>query len=198
MQPQFVPVSLTKPAIVIGAILTLLTLGGFGVLTSAAVELSRAARLAPEGITGIVITGMLIILIADVFLVRLLTKIINASLSSNLQAPPRRAKALSNPSAVYLPQPATARLRGVPSVTEGTTRFFEAYRTATSEDRPTSEISEIIEIGSPSSAAAGTVTQISRCQRLGNGTHLLLLLGLRTLRNFLDDFESEEYKESMF
>ena len=145
MQPQFVPVSLTKPAIVIGAILTLLTLGGFGVLTSAAVELSRAARLAPEGITGIVITGMLIILIADVFLVRLLTKIINASLSSNLQAPPRRPQALSNPSAVYLPQPATARLQGVPSVTEGTTRFFEPYRTATSEDRPTSEISEIIE-----------------------------------------------------
>jgi hypothetical protein len=128
MQPQFVPVSLTKPAIVIGAILTLLTLGGFGVLTSAAVELSRAARLAPEGITGIVITGMLIILIADIFLVRLLTKIINASLSSNLQAPPRRPQALSNPSAVYLPQPATARLQGVPSVTEGTTRFFEAYR----------------------------------------------------------------------
>ena len=127
-QPHFIPVSLTKPTIVIGAILTLLTLGGFGVLISGAVELSRAARLDPQGITGIVIVGMLTILIADVFLVRLLTKIINTALSSGLPAPQRRPKALSSPSANHLPQPATGRLQEVPSVTEGTTRCFEPYR----------------------------------------------------------------------
>ena len=128
-QPQIVPISLTKPAIVLGAILTLLTLGGFGVLISGAVELSRAARLDPDGITGIVITGMLTILITDIFLVRLLTKIINASLSSGTQTQPRRSNALGNPSVAQLPQPPPARLQGVPSVTEGTTRFFEPYGT---------------------------------------------------------------------
>lgn len=139
-QPQFIPVSLTKPAIVIGAILTLLTLGGFGVLISGAVELSRAGRLLPEGITGIVIVGMLSILIADVFLVRLLTKIINASLSSETQTKVRRPKTLTNPSPVPLPQPPTGRLQGVPSVTEGTTRFFEPYRLpAEGADRTTAE-----------------------------------------------------------
>jgi hypothetical protein len=41
---------------------------------------------------------------------------------------------------VPLPQPPTARLQGAPSVTEGTTRFFEPYRApAEAEDRVTSE-----------------------------------------------------------
>jgi hypothetical protein len=139
-QSQLVPVSLTKPAIVLGTILTMLTLGGFGVLISGAVELSRAARLDPDGITGIVITGMLTILITDVFLVRLLTKIINASLSSSAQTQPRRPNSLANPSSVQLPQPATARVQGVPSVTEGTTRFFEPYATSgEAQDRTTAD-----------------------------------------------------------
>ena len=139
-QPQIVPISLTKPAIVLGAILTLLTLGGFGVLISGAVELSRAARLDPDGITGIVITGMLTILITDIFLVRLLTKIINTSLSSSTQTQPRRSNALGNPSVSQLPQPPPARLQGVPSVTEGTTRFFEPYGTPSeAQDRTTAE-----------------------------------------------------------
>jgi hypothetical protein len=139
-QSQLAPVSLTKPAIVLGAILTLLTLGGFGILISGAVELSRAARLDPDGITGIVITGMLAILITDIFLVRLLTKIINTSLSSGMLTQPRRSGALANPSLVQLPQPATARRQGVPSVTEGTTRFFEPYATSgEAQDRTTAD-----------------------------------------------------------
>jgi hypothetical protein len=126
---EVVPVSVTKPAIVLGAILVMLTLGGFGMLMSAAVELSRAARLDPDSITAIVIVGMLIILSADVFLVRLLTKIINASLSSGSLTQPRRSKALPNPGAIPMPQPAASRLQGMPSVTEGTTRFFEPAQT---------------------------------------------------------------------
>src|SRR5258707_1232121 len=139
-QPQIVPVSLTKPTLVLGAVITFLTLGGFGMLMSAAIELSRAARLDPEGITGIVITGMLIILTTDIFLVRLLTKIINASLSSASFTQPRRSKKIATPSAVQLPQPSTARLQGVPSVTEGTTRFFEPSQSQSGiRDRTTAE-----------------------------------------------------------
>jgi hypothetical protein len=128
-QPHIVPVSLTKPMIVLGAILVMLTLGGFGMLMSAAIELSRSARLDPDSITAIVIVGMLIILTTDVFLVRLLTKIINASLSSGSLTQPRRSKALPNPGAIPITQPATSRLQGMPSVTEGTTRFFEPAQT---------------------------------------------------------------------
>ena len=124
-QAQIVPVSLTKPTLVLGAVITFLTLGGFGMLMTAAIELSRGARLEPDAIATIVIFGMLTILITDIFLVRLLSRIINASLSSGSFTQPRRPKKIATPSVVQLPQPPTARLQGVPSVTEGTTRFFE-------------------------------------------------------------------------
>jgi hypothetical protein len=128
-QTEVVPISLTKPALVLGAVITFLTLGGFGMLMSGAIELSRGARVDPDSITAIIIVGMLTILTTDIFLVRLLTKIINASLSPGSVTRPRRSKALANPSMVQLPQPPTARLQGVPSVTEGTTRFFEPSQT---------------------------------------------------------------------
>ncbi len=128
-QSQIAPVSITKPAIVLGAILVMITLGGFGMLMSAAIELSRSARLDPGAITGMVITGLLTILTTDIFLVRLLTKIINASLSSVTPTSQGRSKALANPSVIQVPQPSTSRLGGVPSVTEGTTRFFEPSQT---------------------------------------------------------------------
>jgi len=128
-QPQIVPVSLTKPTLVLGAVITFLTLGGFGMLMSAAIELSRGARLEPDAIATIVIFGMLTILITDIFLVRLLSRIINASLSSGAFTQPRRSNKIATPSVVQLPQPPTARLQGVPSVTEGTTRFFEPAQT---------------------------------------------------------------------
>lgn len=136
-QPQLVPVSLTKPALILGSIMTFLTLGGFGMLISGAVELSRTARLDPGSITAIVIVGMLAIVTMDIFLARLLTKIINASLSSGAVSQPRRSKILANAPVMQLPQPATGRLEGMPSVTEGTTRFFEpAYREPSRTDDP--------------------------------------------------------------
>ena len=45
-----------------------------------------------------------------------------------------------DPAVVLLRQPATAHLQGAPSVTEGTTRFFEPYRTpAETQDRRTAD-----------------------------------------------------------
>jgi len=139
-QAQIVPVSLTKPTLVLGAVITFLTLGGFGMLMSAAIELARNARLDPDSITAIIIVGMLTILTTDIFLVRLLSRIINASLSSGSFTQPRQSKQIATPSVVQLPQPPTARLRGVPSVTEGTTRFFEPAQTQSEiRDRTTAE-----------------------------------------------------------
>jgi len=109
-------------------------------LMSAAIELSRGARLEPDAIATIVIFGMLTILITDIFLVRLLSRIINASLSSGAFTQPRRSNKIANPALVQLPQPSTPRLQGVPSVTEGTTRFFEPAQTQSEiRDRTTAE-----------------------------------------------------------
>jgi len=83
---------------------------------------------------------MLTILTMDIFLARLLSKIINAALSAKPQVPRKRTNLLPNPTMVQLPQPPTSRLQGVSSVTEGTTRFFEPYRVpAEAEDRPPAE-----------------------------------------------------------
>ena len=136
-QPQINPVNVTKPALVIGAIMIILTLAGFGLVIGGAIELSHNARYVPGSIGAIVLIGMLSILTIDIFLVRQLSKLISAALSSSTPTQPRRPNVLANPSLVPLPQSPTARLQGVPSVTEGTTRFFEpAYREPSTTDDP--------------------------------------------------------------
>ena len=143
MQPQIVPISLTKPAIILGSIVMLITLGGFGMLMGGAIELSRTARLDPDNISAIIVVGMLTLLTMDIFLIRLLTKIINASLSSSTLKQPRPLNAPAHPPSMQLPQPATSRLQGAPSVTEGTTRFFEpAYREPSVDDPELAKKSE--------------------------------------------------------
>ena len=138
-QPQLAPISVTKPVIAIAATMVILTVLGFGLLITGAVELSHNARIDPDSVTAIVIVGMLTILTMDIFLVRQLSKLINASLSGRTQTQPRRQN-LPNPSMVQLPQPSTGRLLGVPSVTEGTTRFLEPSRgTSEAEGRAISE-----------------------------------------------------------
>lgn len=139
-EPAAPPVSILKPAIVIGALMTILTLFGFFMLIAGAVELSHNARIDPDSVTAIVIVGMLTILTMDIFLVRQLSRIISASLAAGTQTKVRRPKTIANPSPVPLPQPPTGRLEGVPSVTEGTTRFFEPSRMpAEAVDRATGE-----------------------------------------------------------
>ncbi len=139
-QVQVVPVSLTKPALIIGVVMAILTVMGFGMVIAGAVELSHNPRFGPDAIASIVVPGMMTILVIDILLVRQLSKIITASLSSSTQVQHKRTKALPNPTMAQLPQPPTSRLQGVPSVTEGTTRFFEPYRTpSAADDRTTAE-----------------------------------------------------------
>jgi hypothetical protein len=138
-QVEPVIMNVTKPALIIGATLVILTLGGFGGLVGGAIGLASVVH-GNDPLIAMILFGMMTIMVVDIFLVRLLTKIVNASLSSSTQTQPRRSNALANPSVTQLPQPPTARLQGVPSVTEGTTRFFEPYETSgEAQDRTTAD-----------------------------------------------------------
>jgi hypothetical protein len=138
-QHEPVVLNLTKPTAIIGATLATVTLGGFGGLVGGAVGLAPVVH-GNDPLLAMIFFGMTTIMIVDIFLVRLLSKIINASLSSNTQTQPRRPNLLANPSVTPFPQPPTARLQGAPSVTEGTTRFFEPYATSgEAQDRTTAD-----------------------------------------------------------
>ena len=139
-QPEPVIVNVTKPALIIGLTIVLLTLGGFGGLIGGAVGLAQVVH-GNDPLMAMILFGMLTIMIVDVFLVRLLVKIVNTSLSANTQPQPRRPNALANPSMSQFPQPPAARLmQGVPSVTEGTTKFLEIGQTPSeTRDRSTAK-----------------------------------------------------------
>ena len=125
--PEPAQVSVTKPALIIGTIITLLTLGGFGMLIGGAVELARNPQLGSDPIIAMVVVGMTAIMATDFFLVRLLSKLIDASLKSSARISPKLISPPAN--APQLSRLSTAQLTPAPSVTENTTRFFEpAYR----------------------------------------------------------------------
>lgn len=126
-QPEIVHVNLTKPALIIGAILAVFTLGGFGALIGGALALAPVVK-GSDPLIAMIFLGMMIILVVDIFLVRQLTKLINASIKSD--SPPSLKRPAAQPQTVpQLPRLSTAQLTPAPSVTEHTTRFFEpAYR----------------------------------------------------------------------
>jgi len=127
---ELAPISLTKPILIIGIVVAFITLGGFGMLISGAIEMvkSGAGPVTPA----LPIFGMPTILVIDILLLRQLSKLINAALA------PERRQIVSPPPQLYadprLSRPSTARLESAPSVTENTTRFFDSYPSA-----PTSE-----------------------------------------------------------
>ena len=138
-QHEPVVLNLTKPTLIIGATLVILTLGGFGGLVGGALGLAPVVH-GSDPLIAMIFMGMTTIMIVDIFLVRLLSRLINASLSSNTQTQPKRSNVPANSPVAQIPQPATARLQGMPSVTENTTRFFEPYRApAEGEDRTTAD-----------------------------------------------------------
>ena len=133
-QPQIAPINLTKPALIISLLMGIITIGGFLLVIAAALDLSRNIRFGPDALASIVVPGMLTILTIDILLARQLSKIITASLSSGGLVQPTRPKVLANSPMVQFPQPPTSRLEGVPSVTEGTTRFFKPSRSSSKAD----------------------------------------------------------------
>lgn len=133
LNPNFAPqaveqvvLNVTKPTLIIGVVLLIVTLGGFGGLVGGAIRLAEILH-GNDSFMAIILFGMLTILIVDIFLVRLLSKLINAALSSSGQ--PRLVTTMPAGMPAQFQNPTTtARLQGMPSVTENTTRFFEPYR----------------------------------------------------------------------
>jgi hypothetical protein len=119
-------VNVTKPTLIIGVLLLLVTLGGFGGLVGGAISLAKILQ-GNDSFMAIIMFGMLTILIVDIFLVRLLSKLINTALTSNAQPQLGTPMQIGMPAQFQNPT-TTARLQGMPSVTENTTRFFEPYR----------------------------------------------------------------------
>jgi hypothetical protein len=130
-------INVTKPALIIGTLMTLVTLGGFGAVIAGAIGMAQVLH-GDDPVMGVVVFGMLAILIVDIFLARMLSKLINAALTST-----------SNPRSAHPSMPAgpaqfqtattTARLQAMPSVTENTTRFFEPYRAPADATNPPPE-----------------------------------------------------------
>ena len=114
---EIVPVSLTKPAVAIGLTTLLLTLGGFGVLVIGAINLALVLK-DPDIIIPLIMFGMITILVSDIMLIRLLSRIIKASLDAKPIAQ------LPKPAVKEGPRQLSPRLEPVPSVTEHTTRTF--------------------------------------------------------------------------
>jgi hypothetical protein len=120
---QYVPISLTKPILIISVLVGLITLGGFAGIVSGTVEMVErgAGSVSPA----LPIFGLPCILVIDILLIRQLSKLISAALSPNrIEAP--QAPLPMQSDARYIPPPTTARLEGAPSVTENTTRFFDS------------------------------------------------------------------------
>ena len=123
---QFVPISLTKPILIIGILVAIITLGGFGGIVSGTVEMVErgAGAVSPA----LPIFGLPCILVIDILLIRQLSKLISAALSPNRVPAPMSPTYIQTDPRV-MPSTMTARLEGAPSVTENTTRFFEpVYR----------------------------------------------------------------------
>ena len=133
---QFAPISLTKPILIIGALIAMITLGGFGGIVSGTVEMVQrgAGGMSPA----LPIFGLPCIMVIDILLIRQLSKLISAALSPRpIQTPQLQQPMQNDPR--FMPSTMTARLEGAPSVTENTTRFFEpVYREPqpVSRDKP--------------------------------------------------------------
>lgn len=135
-QPQVIQVNLTKPTLIIGIVLTLLTLGGFGALIGGALALSTVVR--GDDFLAVPVFGMMFICIIDILLIRQLSKIISASLKASVDS---EIKSVPAPSQfTRLDRHSTAQLTPAPSVTENTTRFFEPTYRQTPEPVPRDKV----------------------------------------------------------
>jgi hypothetical protein len=130
---QFAPISLTKPILIISALVALITLGGFGGIVSGTIEMVErgAGSVSPA----LPIFGLPCILVIDILLIRQLSKLIGAALSPNRVQAPQPLPPMQTDSR-YIPPTTTARLEGAPSVTENTTRFFEETYRPPAEPQP--------------------------------------------------------------
>jgi len=123
-----VPIDLTKPTLTIGLTVALITLGGFALLIMGAVKLAEVFHNA-DPISAIIVMGMLTIAFCDLMLVRLLGKIVKASLDAKRDKPALAPRVQSRES----PKQLNPQYHPVASVTEHTTRTFSPIKRETSD-----------------------------------------------------------------
>ncbi|HEV7395366.1 MAG TPA: hypothetical protein VGN86_02545 [Pyrinomonadaceae bacterium] len=120
-ETTLVPINLTKPALAIGMTVALITLGGFGLLISGAVKLAEVFKV-PDPIMAILVLGIFTIVFCDIMLLRMLSRIVNASLQAGKEKavlPKQVTRDRDTSRQLNSPQ-----FEPVPSVTEHTTRTF--------------------------------------------------------------------------
>lgn len=117
------PINVTKPILILGAVATILTLGGFFMILESATVLATRTGAGGDLPMAIVFFGMVTVLTLDILLLRQMSKLINAALYPGGRAKENRSAPQKN--TFPLPQPATPRLAPMASVTEHTTRFFD-------------------------------------------------------------------------
>jgi hypothetical protein len=114
---QMTPANLTKPTLILGLTTAGITLGGFALLIEGAVRLATVFSRA-DPIIAMMMFGMITIMVSDIMLIRLLSRIIKLSLEA------KPVMQLPKPQLTEVPRQLTPRLESVPSVTEHTTRTF--------------------------------------------------------------------------
>lgn len=125
-----VSVDVTKAVAAIGTTMAVLTLGGFISLIVGAVKLAEIPTMGQDLLIIMMAMGMVTILAVDVFLVRQLSRLISAGISSKAKEK-RAMPKVTAPGQLH--QPVTSPLPSSTSVTENTTRFLEPHYSGSSE-----------------------------------------------------------------
>ena len=123
-EAELAPVSVTKPAIVIGLIILTITLGGFTAVIEGATTLGQVFH-QTDPVLATIVMGMITIMVTDIMLILQLSRLINAALHR-----PAVKKLPKQEAAKQIAAPvAPVAYAPMPSVTDHTTRTLEpAYR----------------------------------------------------------------------
>jgi len=110
--------------LILGGSATALSLGGFGILTDAAMKMARNG-FNQDPVMLMLLMGMVTILIVDILLIWQLSRFVSAALKPGAVTGkiPRQAKEMAPPKQTN--RQLGARPEPIPSVTENTTRTFE-------------------------------------------------------------------------
>lgn len=127
-KPEPMLVDIKSPVRTLGATITLTTLLGLTILFVALAGLASAERPLPADLLGVVsVVGLLMILIIDVMLIRILSRVVQLPVAPAPTLPPRSGRAEArelHPPATQTYMPASTDPLPVASVTDHTTRTF--------------------------------------------------------------------------
>ena len=119
-EPELPPVNVTKPAIVIGLVVMSITLGGFAAVIEGATKLGHVFN-HNDPIIATIFMGMVTIMVADIMLLRQLSRLITASI--NRPAQPKKLPKQKGAKQIAAPMPGS--YVPVSSVTDHTTRTLD-------------------------------------------------------------------------